>query len=98
MHRKVLKHAAFTGQYPVAILSDWAVYAAAGPGPPDFLPYKDGKPLPGGWRLGVSPGMVKHEGTQGVLWGEGAREQYGPELNLARYIKDGNVSATDTGE
>ncbi|TJZ94632.1 telomere-associated protein Tap [Actinacidiphila oryziradicis] len=98
MHRKMLKHAAATGQYPVAILSDCAVYAADGPSPLDFLPYSDGKPLPGGFRLGVSPGMVKHEGTQTTLWAEGVREQYGPELNLARYIKDGNVTNEDDGE
>ncbi|MFL4910183.1 telomere-associated protein Tap [Streptomyces sp. MMS24-I2-30] len=99
MHRKIVKHAAFTGQYPVAVLSDCAVYAADGPGPLDFLPYRAGKPLPGGWRLGVSPGMVKHEGTQTVLWGEGVREQFeSPELNLARYIKTGEVTTKDTGE
>lgn len=99
MHRKIVKHAAFTGQYPVAILSDCAVYAADGPSPLDFLPYRDGKPLPGGWRLGVSPGMVKHEGTQTLLWGEGVREQFqAPELNLARYIKTGEVTNKDTGE
>ncbi|MGW3359761.1 telomere-associated protein Tap [Streptomyces bungoensis] len=99
MHRKLVKHAAFTGQYPVAILSDCAVYAADGPSPLDFLPYRNGKPLPGGWRLGVSPGMVKHEGTQTVLWGEGVREQFqAPELNLARYIKDGQVTTKDNGE
>ncbi len=99
MHRKLVKHAAFTGQYPVAVLSDCAVYAADGPSPLDFLPYRDGKPLPGGWRLGVSPGMVKHEGTQTVLWGEGVREQFdAPELNLARYIKTGEVTNQDDGE
>ncbi|GAB2746134.1 telomere-associated protein Tap [Streptomyces bullii] len=99
MHRKIVRHAAFTGQYPVAILSDCAVYAADGPSPLDFLPYRDGKPLPGGWRLGVSPGMVKHEGTQTVLWGEGVREQFeAPELNLARYIKTGEVTPHDNGE
>ncbi|KUM67227.1 telomere-associated protein Tap [Streptomyces curacoi] len=99
MHRKIVKHAAFTGQYPVAILSDCAVYAADGPSPLDFLPYRDGKPLPGGWRLGVSPGMVKHEGTQTVLWGEGVRDQFNaPELNLARYIKTGEVTDVGSGE
>ncbi|MET9668435.1 helix-turn-helix transcriptional regulator [Streptomyces sp. NPDC006475] len=98
MHRKMLKHAAFTGQYPVAVLSDCAVYAADGPSPLDFLPYREGKPLPGGFRLGVSPGMVKHEGTQSVLWGEGVREEHGPDLNLARFIKDGSIIQTDTGE
>ncbi len=99
MHRKIVKHAAFTGQYPVAILSDCAVYASDGPSPLDFLPYRDGKPLPGGFKLGLNPGLVKHEGTQSVLWGEGVREQFNaPELNLARYIKDGTVTDQDPGE
>ncbi|GAA1918753.1 helix-turn-helix transcriptional regulator [Streptomyces durmitorensis] len=99
LHRKVLKHAAFTGQYPVAILSDCVVYAVDGDSPLDFLPYREGKPLPGGFKLGVNPGLVKWEGTQSVLWGEGVREQFtAPELNLARYIKDGTVTDQDNGE
>ncbi|MEW1773428.1 helix-turn-helix domain-containing protein [Streptomyces sp. NPDC086777] len=99
LHRKIVKHAAFTGQYPVAILSDCAVYASYGPSPLDFLPYRDGKPLPGGFKLGINPGLVKWEGTQSVLWGEGVRDQFNaPELNLARYIKDGTVTDQDTGE
>ncbi|MEU3407554.1 helix-turn-helix domain-containing protein [Streptomyces sp. NPDC006670] len=98
MHRKIIKHATFTGQYPVAILSDCAVYAVDGTSPLDFLPYREGKPLPGGWKLGVNPGLVKHEGTQTVLWGEGVREQHGGDLNLARYIKDGNITHNDGGE
>ncbi|MCC4313999.1 telomere-associated protein Tap [Streptomyces malaysiensis] len=98
MHRKMLKMAAVTGQYPVAVLSDCAVYPSDGPGPLDFLPHKDGKPLPGGFRIGVSPGMVKHEGTQTTLWAEGVREEHGDDLNLARYIKDGQVTGPDNGE
>ncbi|GAA3153235.1 helix-turn-helix transcriptional regulator [Streptomyces rectiviolaceus] len=99
LHRKVVKHAAFTGQYPVAILSDCVVYAVDGESPLDFLPYREGKPLPGGFKLGVNPGLVKWEGTQSVLWGEGVREQFdAPELNLARYIKDGTVTDQDNGE
>ncbi|MFJ3213991.1 telomere-associated protein Tap [Streptomyces flaveolus] len=99
LHRKIVKHAAFTGQYPIAILSDCVVYAADGPSPLDFLPYRDGKPLPGGFKLGINPGLVKHEGTQSVLWGEEVRERFdAPELNLARYIKDGTVTDTDKGE
>ncbi|WP_432061779.1 telomere-associated protein Tap [Streptomyces sp. S1] len=99
LHRKIVRHAAFTGDYPVAVLSDCVVYAADGASPLDFLPYRDGKPLPGGFRLGVNPGLVKHEGTQSVLWGEGVRERFGaPELNLARYIKDGTVTDVDNGE
>ncbi|MET8134127.1 helix-turn-helix transcriptional regulator [Streptomyces sp. NPDC005251] len=99
LHRKIVKHAAFTGQYPVAVLSDCVVYAAGGPSPLDFLPYRDGKPLPGGFKLGINPGLVKHEGTQPVLWGEEVRERFdAPELNLARYIKDGTVTDADNGE
>ncbi|MDX3526951.1 helix-turn-helix domain-containing protein [Streptomyces sp. ID05-39B] len=99
LHRKIVKHAAFTGQYPVAVLSDCVVYAANGESPLDFLPYKDGKPLPGGFKLGINPGLVKHEGTQSVLWGEEVRERFdAPELNLARYIKDGQVTDKDSGE
>ncbi|MFD3735121.1 telomere-associated protein Tap [Streptomyces sp. NPDC058632] len=99
LHRKIVKHAAFTGQYPVAILSDCVVYAANGTSPLDLLPYRDGKPLPGGFKLGINPGLVKHEGTQSVLWGEEVRDRFdAPELNLARYIKDGTVTDVDNGE
>ncbi|MGW0537928.1 telomere-associated protein Tap [Streptomyces sp. NPDC003032] len=99
LHRKIVKHAAFTGQYPVAVLSDCVVYAADGESPLDFLPYREGKPLPGGFKLGINPGLVKHEGTQTVLWGEEVRDRFdAPELNLARYIKDGTVTDTDNGE
>ncbi|MGV9419938.1 telomere-associated protein Tap [Streptomyces sp. NPDC003674] len=99
LHRKIVKHAAFTGQYPIAILSDCVVYAANGKSPLNFLPYREGKPLPGGFKLGINPGLVKHEGTQSVLWGEEVRDRFNtPELNLARYIKDGTVTDVDNGE
>ncbi|WP_097984053.1 telomere-associated protein Tap [Streptomyces sp. f150] len=102
MHRKMVALAAGTGRYPVAVLSDCAVYTADGPSPLDVLPYdQDGKTVPGSFRLGVSPGMVKHEGTRDVLWGVGVLEQLAAEgkvANLARYIKTGEVTARDTGE
>ncbi|MET7509478.1 telomere-associated protein Tap [Streptomyces albidoflavus] len=99
LHRKIVKHAAYTGQYPIAVNHDCVVYASGGPGPLDLLPYRNGRPLPGGFKLGVNPGLVKHEGTQSVLWGEEIRERFdAPELNLARYIKDGTVVDTDNGE
>ncbi|MFJ7415659.1 telomere-associated protein Tap [Streptomyces sp. NPDC098077] len=99
LHRKIVKHAAFTGRYPVAVLSDCVVYAADGESPLDVLPYREGKPLPGGFKLGINPGLVKHEGTQTVLWGEGVREQFdAPQLNFARFIKDGTVTDADNGE
>ncbi|MEW2521511.1 telomere-associated protein Tap [Actinacidiphila alni] len=109
MHRKLLKTALATqsgpaptgsllfGQdalLPVALLSDCVVYPAAGPSPLDVLPYDAaGKPAPGTFRLGVSPGMVKHEGTQPLFWAVELLEQ---QHNPARHIKgDG---ATDDGE
>ncbi|GAA3399228.1 telomere-associated protein Tap [Streptomyces roseoviridis] len=100
MHRKMVNLAAATGRYPVAVLSDCAVYAADGPSPLDVLPYDAaGKTVPGSFRIGVSPGMVKHEGTQTTLWGEELREQtQAPLLNLARYIRTGALTAADTGE
>ncbi|MFI8520038.1 telomere-associated protein Tap [Streptomyces sp. NPDC085481] len=100
MHRKMVALAAATGRYPVAVLSDCAVYAADGPSPLDVLPYSaDGKTIPGSFRIGVSPGMVKHEGTQTTLWAEQLREHAdAPLLNLARYIKTGDLAVADTGE
>ncbi|CAG7658467.1 telomere-associated protein Tap [Actinacidiphila bryophytorum] len=79
---------------PVALLSDCAVYPSPGPSPLDVLPYgTDGKPAPGTFRLGVSPGMVKHEGTQPLFWAVELMEQ---QYNPARHIKgDG---AQDDGE
>lgn len=99
MHRKMVALAAATGRYPVSVLSDCAVYAADGPSPLDVLPYTGGKTIPGSFRIGISPGMVKHEGTQTPLWAEQIREQaQNPLLNLARNIKTGEGSGPDTGE
>ncbi|MET9394905.1 helix-turn-helix transcriptional regulator [Streptomyces sp. NPDC006624] len=99
MHRKMLNLAAEAGRYPVAVLSDCAVYAADGPSPLHVLPYDEaGRTVPGSFRIGVSPGMVKHEGTQSTLWAEEMREKHGETLNLARYIKTGDVTAGDDEE
>ncbi|MFI1152606.1 telomere-associated protein Tap [Streptomyces sp. NPDC020817] len=90
MHRKMNKLAA-AGLHPIAVLSDCAVYLSDGPSPLDFLPRTpEGKPLPGGFRLGVSPGMVKHEGTQSLLW---AVEMLDQGLNPARHIKGHDAAA-----
>ncbi|MGW7578316.1 telomere-associated protein Tap [Streptomyces sp. NPDC054765] len=104
MHRKILKTALATQQtpapsgnlmldqdalVPVALLSDCAVYLSGGPSPLDFLPHtSDGKPAPGSFRLGVSPGMVKHEGTQDMLW---AVQMLDEGHNPARHIKGTDV-------
>ncbi|MCL7496030.1 helix-turn-helix domain-containing protein [Streptomyces sp. MCA2] len=88
-HRKMTRLAA-VGLYPVAVNHDCAVYLSHGPSPLDFLPHTDdGKPLPGGFRLGVSPGMVKHEGTQSFLWlAEMIENQH---ANPAREIKGPSI-------
>ncbi|MFI0898337.1 telomere-associated protein Tap [Streptomyces sp. NPDC020983] len=79
---------------PVALLSDCAVYPSAGPSPLDVLPYDGaGKPAPGTFRLGVSPGMVKHEGTRELYWAVDLLEQ---DHNPARHIKGDD--AADEGE
>ncbi|MEU9035574.1 helix-turn-helix transcriptional regulator [Streptomyces sp. NPDC048352] len=91
MHRKMQKLATQAGLYPIAVLSDCAVYLSDGPSPLDFLPRTpEGKPLPGGFRLGVSPGMVKHEGTQPLLWAVQLLDQH---LNPARHIKGHDAAA-----
>ncbi|MEV7238646.1 helix-turn-helix domain-containing protein [Streptomyces sp. NPDC051020] len=107
MHRKVVKTALATqtapapvghlmlgedALLPIALLSDCAVYLSDGPSPLDVLPHTaDGKPAPGTFRLGVSPGMVKHEGTQEMLW---AVQMLDEGHNPARHIK-GTDAAID---
>ncbi|MEU3175081.1 MULTISPECIES: helix-turn-helix transcriptional regulator [unclassified Streptomyces] len=95
MHRKLRNMAAMTGLYPLAVLSDCVVYPSPGESPLDFLPYAaSGKPQPGGFRLGPSPGLVKLEGVQSMLWAVGLMEQ---GLNPARHIKGGDA-VLDEGE
>ena len=96
MHRKMRKLADAAGLFPVAVLSDCVVYPSGGPSPLDLLPRtEDGKPLPGGFRLGVSPGMVKHEGTRSFLW---AAELLDAGHNPARHIKDDDGPGDGTTE
>ncbi|WP_329266560.1 telomere-associated protein Tap [Streptomyces sp. NBC_01451] len=89
IHRKLMKTAATADLYPVAIGTDAIVYPSPGPSPLDVLPYtEEGKPVPGTFRLGVSPGMVKHQGTQTVLWAEAQFEEAGAVFNIANLIKN----------
>ncbi|MFJ8846383.1 telomere-associated protein Tap [Streptomyces cyaneofuscatus] len=88
LHRKLMKTAAAADLYPVSIGTDAIVYPSSGPSPLDVLPYTpEGKPAPGTFRLGVSPGMVKHQGTQTVLWAEQQFEERGEVFNIANLIK-----------
>ncbi|MFE1943311.1 telomere-associated protein Tap [Streptomyces massasporeus] len=95
MHRKLLNMAKLTGLYPLAVLSDCVVYPSPGPSPLDFLPYAaSGKPQPGGFRLGPSPGLAKPEGVQEMLWAVDLMEK---GYNPARHIKGGDA-VLDEGE
>ncbi|MFJ2136457.1 telomere-associated protein Tap [Streptomyces sp. NPDC087845] len=88
LHRKLMKTAAAADLYPVSIGTDAIVYPSSGPSPLDVLPYTpEGKPVPGGFRLRVSPGMVKHQGTQTVLWAEQQFEERGGVFNISNLIK-----------
>ncbi|MGW3864773.1 hypothetical protein ACWEDZ_25240, partial [Streptomyces sp. NPDC005047] len=88
LHRKLMKTAAAAGLYPVAIGTDAVVYPSPGPSPLDVLPHTpEGKPVPGTFRLGISPGMVKHQGTRTVLWAEERFEEQGGVFNIANHIK-----------
>jgi hypothetical protein len=88
LHRKLMKTAAAADLYPVAIGTDAIVYPSPGPSPLDVLPYTpEGKPAPGTFRLGVSPGMVKWQGTQTVLWAEQQFEERGGVFNISNLIK-----------
>ncbi|MGW6982233.1 telomere-associated protein Tap [Streptomyces sp. NPDC054932] len=95
MHRKMANVARATGQYPLGVLSDCVVYASPGPSPLDFLPYTaSGKPLPGSFRLGPTPGAAKVEGVQEMAWAVDLMEK---GLNPARHIKGGDA-VLDEGE
>ncbi|MBT2426329.1 helix-turn-helix domain-containing protein [Streptomyces sp. ISL-112] len=95
MHRKLNNMVKMTGLYPLAVLSDCVVYPSLGESPLDFLPYAaSGKPQPGGFRLGPTPGLAKLEGVQSMLWAVDLMEK---GLNPARHIKGGDA-VLDEGE
>ncbi|MEU1280280.1 helix-turn-helix transcriptional regulator [Streptomyces sp. NPDC005805] len=95
MHRKLTNTAKMTGRYPLAVLSDCVVYPSPGDSPLAVLPYAaSGKPQPGAFRLGPTPGLAKLEGVQPMLWAVDLMEQ---GLNPARHIKGGDA-VLDEGE
>ncbi|MFD4263305.1 telomere-associated protein Tap [Streptomyces sp. NPDC058534] len=95
MHRKLGNMAKMTGLFPLAVLSDCVVYPSPGESPLDFLPYAaSGKPQPGGFRLGPTPGLAKLEGVQSMLWAVDLMEK---GYNPARHIKGGDA-VLDEGE
>lgn len=93
MHRKMAKTAESCGLYPLAVLSDCVVYPSPGPSPLDFLPRDpDGRPVPGTFRLGATPGLAKLEGVQETAWAVDLMEQ---GYNPARHIKGGDAVLED---
>ncbi|UDM05516.1 telomere-associated protein Tap [Streptomyces longhuiensis] len=95
MHRKLNNMAKMTGLFPLAVLSDCVVYPSPGESPLDFLPYAaSGKPQPGAFRLGPTPGLAKLEGVQSMLWAVDLMEK---GFNPARHIKGGDA-VLDEGE
>ncbi|MFF0087890.1 telomere-associated protein Tap [Streptomyces canus] len=95
MHRKLRNMATMTGLYPLAVLSDCVVYPSPGDSPLAFLPYAaSGKPQPGAFRLGPTPGLAKLEGIQTMLWAVDLMEH---GHNPARHIKGGDA-VHDEGE
>ncbi|MFI6422926.1 telomere-associated protein Tap [Streptomyces sp. NPDC050842] len=95
MHRKLLNMAKMTGMLPLAVLSDCVVYPSPSQSLLDFLPYAEsGKPIPGTFRLGPTPGRAKLEGVQSMAWAVDLMEQ---GYNPARHIKGGDA-VLDEGE
>ncbi|MFJ9852858.1 telomere-associated protein Tap [Streptomyces sp. NPDC101150] len=95
MHRKMLKLAELTGRYPLGVLSDCVVYASDGPSPLDILPRTEGGRPNGTFRLGATPGLAKHEGTQEMAWVVDLMEK---GFNPARHIKGDGHDAVREGE
>jgi DNA-binding transcriptional regulator YiaG len=96
MHRKLKNMAEATGAFPLAVNTDCVVYASPGASPLDILPRTPGgEPLPGTFRLGSTPGLVKLEGVQSMLWAVDVIEQ---GHNPARYIKGDGHDAALEGE
>ncbi|MFC9484592.1 telomere-associated protein Tap [Streptomyces hydrogenans] len=95
MHRKLANMVKLTGMYPLAVLSDCVVYPTPSASPLDFLPYAaSGKPIPGGFRLGSTPGLAKLEGVQSMAWAVDLMEQ---GYNPASHVKGGDA-VFDDGE
>ncbi|MFD5565866.1 telomere-associated protein Tap [Kitasatospora griseola] len=91
LHRKLRKMAADTGLHAFAVLSDCAVFASPGAGALDVLTTPDGT-LTTALRLGVSPGMVKFEGSRPMAE---VAELLADGANPARHIKTGGVVSAD---
>ncbi|WP_243766950.1 telomere-associated protein Tap [Streptomyces sp. GC420] len=88
MHRKMNNLATTAGRYPFAVNNDCVVYAIDGLSPLPLLLGPDGQPVRGGFRLGVNPGSVKHQGSQTITW---ALDLLADGVNIANEIKDASL-------
>ncbi|MFF7449837.1 MULTISPECIES: telomere-associated protein Tap [unclassified Streptomyces] len=88
MHRKMHNLATRAGRYPLAVNNDCVVYAIDGLSPLPLLLGSDGQPIRGGFRLGVNPGSVKHQGSQTIGW---ALDLLADGVNIANEIKDASL-------
>ncbi|WP_410468366.1 telomere-associated protein Tap [Streptomyces clavuligerus] len=88
MHRKMHHLATVAGCWPLAVNNDCVVYATDSLSPLPLLLGPDGQPIRGGFRLGVNPGSVKHQGSQTVDW---ALDLLADGVNIANEIKDASL-------
>ncbi|MFD4611393.1 telomere-associated protein Tap [Streptomyces sp. NPDC058440] len=88
MHRKMHNLAITAGRYPLAVNNDCVVYATDGLSPLPLLLGPDGEPIRGGFRLGVNPGSVKHQGSQTIDW---ALDLLADGVNIANEIKSASL-------
>ncbi|WP_234310086.1 telomere-associated protein Tap [Streptomyces sp. NRRL S-475] len=88
MHRKMHNLATTAGRYPLAVNNDCVVYATNSLSPLPLLLGPDGQPIRGGFRLGVNPGSVKHQGSQTIDW---ALDLLADGVNIANEIKDASL-------
>ncbi|RLU82601.1 transcriptional regulator [Streptomyces griseocarneus] len=88
MHRKMRNLADTADRYPLAVNTDCVVYAADDLSPLPILLGPDGQPVRGGFRLGVNPGSVKHQGSQTMAW---ALDLLTDNVNIANEIKDASL-------
>ncbi|MEU6350090.1 transcriptional regulator [Streptomyces sp. NPDC047072] len=88
MHRKMWNLADTADRYPLAVNNDCVVYPVDGLSPLPLLLGPDGQPVRGGFRLGVNPGSVKHQGSQTMTW---ALDLLADGVNIANEIKDASL-------
>nr|AHE39609.1 Transcriptional regulatory protein [Streptomyces sp. F2] len=88
MHRKMHNLATTAGRYPLAVNTDCVVYATDSLSPLPLLLGPDKQPIRGGFRLGVNPGSVKHQGSQTIDW---ALDLLADGVNIANEIKDDSL-------